>query len=78
MKLSLYIAENCQRLLKTQQLKHLFKDFCLYMLSSMVSQQKHYKAINVIKCNLVIKMDLRERRVSKDLVRDRLAWKSIF
>ena len=26
----------------------------------------------------VIKMDLRERRVSKDLVRDRLAWKSIF
>ena len=26
----------------------------------------------------VIKMDLRERRVSKDLARDRLAWKSIF
>ena len=26
----------------------------------------------------VIRMDLRERRVSKDLVRDRLAWKSIF
>ena len=25
----------------------------------------------------VIKMDLRERRVSKDLARDRLAWKSI-
>ena len=26
----------------------------------------------------VIKMDLRERRVSKDLARNRLAWKSIF
>ena len=26
----------------------------------------------------VIKMDLRERRVSKDLAIDRLAWKSIF
>ena len=26
----------------------------------------------------VIKIDLRERRVSKDLARDRLAWKSIF
>ena len=26
----------------------------------------------------VIKMDLTERRVSKDLARDRLAWKSIF
>ena len=26
----------------------------------------------------VIKMDLRERRVSKDLARDGLAWKSIF
>ena len=26
----------------------------------------------------VIKMDLRERRVSKDLARDRLAWKSYF
>ena len=26
----------------------------------------------------VIKMDLRERRVRKDLARDRLAWKSIF
>ena len=26
----------------------------------------------------VIKMDLRERRVSKDMARDRLAWKSIF
>ena len=26
----------------------------------------------------VIKMDLRERRVSKNLARDRLAWKSIF
>ena len=26
----------------------------------------------------VIKVDLRERRVSKDLARDRLAWKSIF
>ena len=26
----------------------------------------------------VIKMDLRERRVSEDLARDRLAWKSIF
>ena len=26
----------------------------------------------------VIKMDLRERRVSKDLARDKLPWKSIF
>ena len=26
----------------------------------------------------VIKMDLSERRVSKDLARDKLAWKSIF
>ena len=26
----------------------------------------------------VIRIDLRERRVSKDLTRDRLAWKSIF
>ena len=26
----------------------------------------------------VIKMHLRERRVSKDLARDRLAWKAIF